>query len=145
MTAHAPLVHKPATSWVAINWLAFAKPGPVLQVVFHVHSPVYSPVPHDKPHTSYVAYREGPLEVSFLFFVVFSPPSVLVAFPGRFFLVSTCIFLLVLEVGRPRVLMRIIIPLFGRIFDLLSRPCQGKWRGVVSDMPILVHNFFPTV
>ena len=55
---------------------------------------------------------------------------------------STCIFLLVLEVGRPRVLMRIIIPLFGRIFDLLSRPCQGKWRGVVSDMPILVHNFF---
>ena len=38
--------------------------------------------------------------------------------------------------------MRIIIPLFGRIFDLLSRPCQGKWRGVVSDMPILVHNFF---
>jgi len=86
MTAHAPLVHKPATSWVAINWLAFAKPGPVLQVVFHVHSPVYSPVPHDKPHTSYVAYREGPLEVSFLFFVVFLLLPFLLRFQVDFFL-----------------------------------------------------------
>jgi len=45
-----PFFTIPATSWVAIYWLAIAKPDPALQLAFHAHSSVYSPRPFSKKY-----------------------------------------------------------------------------------------------